>query len=127
MATKEKIYKQHEENNVWISKLDFYKQEISILNGRLEELAQKNSSKDVMAEIEHFQNQFIIQSNNLDNIAHAVKINEAELIATIESNPVAADRRKVDYHEREQDLATTFEKNFTTLRKEFNKFAAKWM
>ena len=59
MATKEKIYKQHEENSAWINKLDFYKQEISILKGRLEELARKNSSKEVMGEIEHFQNQFI--------------------------------------------------------------------
>ena len=127
MATKEKIYKQHEENSTWINKLDFYKQEISILKGRLEELAQKNSSKEVMGEIEHFQNQFIIQRDNIDNILHAVKINEAELIATIESNPVAADHRKVEYHEREQDLVKTFEKNFSSLRQEFKKFAAKWM
>jgi hypothetical protein len=127
MATKVRIYKQHEENNVWINKLDFYKQEISILKGRLEELAQKNSSKEVRAEIEHFQNQFIIQKNNIDNILHAVKINEAELLASVESNPVAADHRKVDYHEREHDLVTTFEKHFNALRQEFNKFASKWM
>jgi hypothetical protein len=127
MATKEKIYKQHAENNAWLSKLDFYKQEISILKGRLEELIQKNSSKELRKEIEHFQNQLIIQRNNLDNIAHAIKINEDELIAAIAVNPVAADKRKVDYHEREQDLVKTFEKNFNDLRRDFNKFAAKWM
>ncbi len=127
MATKEKIYKQHEENNLWINTLDFYEQEISILKGRLDELAQKNTSKEVMQQIEHFQNQFIIQRNNLDNILHAVKINEADLIATIESNPTAADHKKVEYHEREHDLVSTFEKNFNALRQEFNKFASKWM
>jgi hypothetical protein len=127
MATKEKIYTQHHENEDWINKLDFYKEELNILKGRLEELALKNTSKKVTLEIEHFQNQFIIQNNNIDNIAHAVKINESELIASIESNPVAAAHRKIEYHEREHDLVTTFEKNFKQLRKDFNNFSSKWM
>jgi hypothetical protein len=127
MATKEKIYRQHEENKDWINKLDFYRDELEILNGRLEELAEKNTSKKVTAEIEHFQNQFIIQRNNIDNIAHAVNLNERELMSSIESNPVAAVNRKTEYHEREHDLVTTFEKNFKQLRKDFNNFSSKWM
>jgi hypothetical protein len=127
MVTKEKIFKQHEENEDWINKLNFYKDEIHILKGRLEELAQKNTSKNVAAEIEHFQNQFIIQRNNIDNIAHAVKINESELIDSIESNPISANHRKMEYHEREHDLIATFEKNFKHLRQDFNKFSSKWM
>ena len=127
MATKEKIFKQHEENKEWINKLEFYKEEIQILKGRLEELAQKNSSKEVLSELEHFQNQMIIQRNNIDNILHAVNLNESSLIADIENNPVAAERRKIEYHEREHDLVTSFEKNFNAIRQEFNRFASKWM
>ena len=44
METKAKIYDQHAENTEWTSKLNFYKDEIKIMTGRLEEVAAKNSS-----------------------------------------------------------------------------------
>lgn len=127
MSTNESIYKQHEENTEWTNKLNFYKDEVLILKGRLEEIASKNSSNDALAEVERFQNQLIIQRNNIDEILHAVKENEAALIEEIKSNPVAVDHRKVEYHAQEQDLVDSFEKNFNDLREEFNVFASKWM
>jgi len=127
MATNESIYKQHEENTEWLKKLDFYKDEISILKGRLEELATKNNAQEVLAEVEHFQNQFIIQRNNIDEIAHKVREHEQSLLEEIKSNPVAVDHRKVEYHAVEQDLVNSFEKVFHDIREDFNKFSAKWM
>ena len=127
MATNESIYKQHEENTEWLKKLDFYKDEISILKGRLEELATKNNAQDVLAEVEHFQNQFIIQRNNIDEIAHQVREHEQSLLEEIKSNPVAVDHRKVEYHAVEQDLVNSFEKVFNEVREDFNKFSSKWM
>jgi hypothetical protein len=127
MSTNESIYKQHEENTEWINKLNFYKDEIKIMTGRLEEVASKNSGDDALAEVERFQNQLIIQRNNIDNISHEVKMNEEALIAEIKENPVAVDHRKVEYHAKEQDLVDSFEKNFNDLRDDFNRFSAKWM
>ena len=127
MATNESIYKQHEENTEWLKKLDFYKDEITILKGRLEELAQKNNAQEVLVEVEHFQNQFIIQRNNIDEIAHKVRENEQSLLEEIKSNPVAVDHRKMEYHAAEQDLVNSFEKVFNEVREDFNKFSAKWM
>ena len=127
METKENIYKQHEENKEWTSKLDFYKDEVKIMTGRLEEVASKNNAKEVLAEVEHFQNQLIIQRNNIDEIMHAVKINEESLLADIKSNPTAADHRRTEYHATEKDLVDSFEKNFNDLRGEFKEFIAKWL
>lgn len=127
MNTKESIYAQHEENTNWMKKLDFYKDEINILRNRLEEIAAKNNSAEVLSKVEHFQNQFIIQRDNIDNIAHAVKMNEEELLNEINRNPVAVDHRKMAYHEKEQDLVETFEKNFNEIRGDFNRFTSKWM
>lgn len=127
MNTKESIYAQHEENTNWMKKLDFYKDEIKILRNRLEEIAAKNNSAEVLSKVEHFQNQFIIQRDNIDNIAHAVKMNEEELLNEINRNPVAVDHRKMAYHEKEQDLVETFEKNFNEIRGDFNRFTSKWM
>lgn len=127
MATNESIYKQHEENTEWLKKLDFYKDEISILKGRLEELATKNNAQEVLAEVERFQNQFIIQRNNIDEIAHKVREHEQSLLDEIKSNPVAVDHRKVEYHAVEQDMVNSFEKVFNEVREDFNKFSSKWM
>jgi hypothetical protein len=121
------IYTQHEENKEWTSKLSFYKDEIKILTGRVEELASKNTFNEVLVGVEHFQNQLIIQRNNIDEILHLVKLNEEGLIEEINANPVAVDHRKVEYHANEKDLVYSFEKNFNELRAEFNEFASKWM
>lgn len=127
MKAKEAIYTQHEENTNWMKTLDFYKDEINIFRSRLEEIAAKNNSTKVLTEVEHYQNQFIIQRDNIDNIAHAIKLNEESLLAEINRNPVAVDHRKLEYHEKEQDLVETFEKNFSGIREEFNRFTSKWM
>lgn len=127
MKTQEKIYTQHEENNEWINKLKFYTDEISIIKHRLEDLVTKNSKAEVLAQVERFQNQMIVQKNNIDEIAHAVKLNEETLQTEIKNNPIAADHRKADYHVKEKEAIESFEKNFNEIRAEFKTFAAKWM
>ncbi|TSJ42359.1 hypothetical protein [Fluviicola chungangensis] len=127
MSQNEFIYKQHEENIEWSNKLDFYKDEIKILQNRLEEVAAKNNHKDVLALVEQFQNQLIIHRNTIDEIQHKVTISENELEEEINKNPVATDRRKVAYHQAEKDEIQIFEKVFNELREEFNRFVSKWM
>lgn len=127
MSQNEFIYKQHEENVEWSNKLDFYKDEINILQNRLEEVAAKNNHKDVLALVEQFQNQLIIHSNTIDEIQHKITISEDELEEEINKNPVAADHRKVAYHQAEKDEIQIFEKVFNGLREEFNRFVSKWM
>jgi len=121
------IYQQHEENREFTSKLDFYKDEIKILEGRLGELASKNSKNDILSELEKYQNQLIIQRNNIDEIAHKVKINEDTLEKEIEKNPVAVDHRHVPNHGAEKELVEGFETNFHSLRSDLNRFISKWM
>jgi CBS-domain-containing membrane protein len=127
MKEQEKIYTQHSENMEWANKLKFYKEELEVLKTRLAEITSKNNNQEVLKEVEHFQNQFIIQRNNIDTIAHEVKMNEEKLMAEIKSNPVAADHRKVEYHTKEKDMVNSFEKNMNEIRSEFNRFASKWM
>ena len=123
----EKILAQHAENTLWLNTLNFYKDDLTVLKKRLEELVSKNNNKDFLKLAEHFQNQFIIQRNNIDEITHAVKANENNLIKKIEDNPIAVDHRKTEYHETEKEMVASFEKNFNELRKEFILFSAKWM
>ena len=56
------IYQQHEENTTWTNSLKFYKDEIILIKERLAEIAFKKTNKIILEEVEHYQNQFIIQS-----------------------------------------------------------------
>ena len=127
MKKQEKIYTQHAEHNEWLSKLKFYEDEISILKNRLGEIVSKNNQKEVLALVEHFQNQLIVQQNNIDEISHTIKVDEDALENEVIKNPVAVDHRHVEYHSGEKEAVESFEKNFNDLRSEFKTFAAKWM
>lgn len=127
MGQNEYMYKQHEENVEWTGKLDFYKDEIKILQKRLEEIAQKNNHKDVLAQVEKFQNQLLIHRNTIDEIHHGIVLSEDKIQEEINKNPVAADRRKIADHQAEKEEIQIFEKVFNELREEFNRFVSKWM
>lgn len=127
MSEKSFIYDQHQENQDWLKRLDFYKEEIQILRERLEELTRKNTDAEFLKSVEHFQNQFLIQRNHIDELSHDIRLNEGKLVHEILHNPVAVDHRKVENHDTEVDFMGYFEKNFATIRAEFNQMAAKWM
>jgi len=127
MNTKVGLYELHAEHKEWNNKLDFYKEDIAILEKRLEELVSKNTDQSIRAEIEKYQNQFIIQKNNIDQIQHIINQDEKEIVKEINDNPVAVDHRKKEDHSKERDLVETFEQKLNGLRSDFNSFSAKWM
>lgn len=127
MTTKVNIIDQHLENQDWSKRLDFYKEEITILKERLDEVTGKNNASDFLKDVEHYQNQFVVQRNNIDELAHAIKKNEHGLVQEVHTNPIAVDHRKVENHDSEADFIGYFEKNFAELRSEYNKFLSKWM
>lgn len=126
METK-KIYELHEEHKEWLNNLAFYKDEIKVMQNRVSEVATKNSSADVLKQIEHFQNQLIVQRNNIDELCHSIKDHENYLENRVNENPTAVDHRKVNDHPKMRDNYTAFDKVFNELRKELNTFLAKWM
>jgi hypothetical protein len=127
METKEFIYDQHQKHLDYLNRLEFYTEEIAILKERLSEVTAKNTDKEVLKQVEHFQNQFIIQRNNIDELKHTIKIHENELQMDVAKNPTAVDHRKVIVDDKTQDFMRYFEQNFNELRKEFNLFLRDWM
>ena len=60
------------EHQDWLKAIDFYDNELDILEKRLAEVATKNTGIDAMKGVEHFQNQFIIQRNTIDELRHNI-------------------------------------------------------
>lgn len=122
-----KIYKQHYESSEWMNKLFFYEDELAIMQRRLQEIARANTTKEIAEKVEHFQNQLIVQRNNIDAIKHVVKADEKRIEQNVNSNPTAVDHREVAYHDREKNEVNAFEKNFNGLREELKSFLQKYL
>jgi hypothetical protein len=130
METMEKVSITHLSNahTDWLRGLDFYKQEIKILKKRLTEIAGKNTSTEVMKDVEHFENQFEIQAENIHRLSHDIKSNVK--IASVESKNSGAgyiDGYLLDQHQELGQRYITEEKTLNELRHSFNEFASWWL
>lgn len=125
--TQKPLYDLHFDHVEWLNKLAFYKDEIKILKHRLDEIVTKNNNKEVMASVEHFENQFKIQNNAIDEIKHNVKQEENKVLSNIQGNQTAVDHRKINFSQELIDQVNSFEKNFNDIRHELNSFLSKWM
>lgn len=121
------IYQLHEEHTQWLNNLTFYKDEMAIMQNRIAEVATKNNSQDVLKQIEHFQNQLIIQKEQMDILSHEIREHESGLVNEVKKNEVAVDHRKMPDHNKHREGVAAFEKIFNDLRKELNQFLTKWM
>lgn len=117
----------HFEHQLWSNEAKFYKDELGIYQKRLEEVAAKNTAADVRKQIEHFQNQFIIQKEQLDILNHHVNEHEQWLTKYAKENPVAIDKNLFADHTVINDKVDAFKTIYADLKKEFNKFVATWM
>lgn len=122
--TKNNVYltELHHDHKEWLIALAFYKDEIKSFENRLGEVATANTHSDVLTEVEHFQNQFFIQRQNISNLEHAIKHDEQLIVDSAKANNIATDHRKIeDNTELRTDIAT-FEKNFLELKAELVRF-----
>ncbi len=115
-------------HNDWLRGIEFYKQELDILKKRLTEIAGKNTSDEVLKGVEHFENQFKVQMDNIDRLRHDINLN-------IQSIAVQAESSKAGYIDnillaRHNTLRVRYEeeeKAIRELRADFMRFSAEWM
>jgi hypothetical protein len=115
------------EHGLWLGTLDFYEVELDIWEHRLAEVAEKNTDSEVKAGVEHFQNQFIVQRNNIDELKHTVNEHKHLVFEDAKHHAGHVESLRVDDHKKIGDSVRTFEKVISDLRHEFNTFLSKWM
>lgn len=127
METTKTIYQLHEEHKTWLNKLLFYKDELSIMTNRLSEVARKNTSREVLSLVDHFNNQLIIQKEQIDILNHDIKSHESYLDAEVRKNTNDIEHEKFTDHKNHRESISIFEKIFKELREELIDFLSKWM
>ena len=122
------ISRMSNEQSDWKRGLDFYKDEIKIHAHRLADVSGMYKSKaELKPIVEHYQNQFIVQRNNIDQLAHDIgsfekKVSkESELMAEHITAQTLAEQEVL------RERYNTLEKTINDLRHEHNTFLAKYI
>ncbi len=111
----------HHENKTWNRLLEFFKQENTFLKNRLAEVLDHNTDKEFLARAEQFQNRFIIQDEFIDELRHDINIHDRKLMESEHGLPEQVMIKKQEKLRNEMEY---FEKDFSRLKNEFNKYLA---
>ncbi|MBD0277479.1 MAG: hypothetical protein ICV81_05880 [Flavisolibacter sp.] len=115
----------HQEYATWIQELNYYKEEIKKFEHYLEVLLKKNNKKEVAAQVEHFQNQFIRHKEVIDELKHNLGVAERQLKAfVLDVQGMGLPSIKMDNHPELRKEVQTFRKIYRELKEEFRKFEA---
>ena len=109
----------HFEHENWQREINFWEDELKSFRNRLEELVARQTDKRILAEIEKFENQFIIQEEEFDAIKDQIAMHEKNMSAHYEKNEDVLNKMFVSQHiglrevmERERNLYNNLKKDF---------------
>ncbi len=115
----------HHQSSDWLRELQFYKDDILLLQTRLQEVAAKNTAQEVLAQVEHFQNKFILLLEQADILKHDVNLNNEAMLQKAEQVPT-------HIHEKSEAEATAlfnglkdYAQSLAEVRFNLNKFLSK--
>jgi len=112
------------ENRSWIRLLEFFKQENTMLKNRLAEVVDQKADRDFLALAEQFQNKFIVKDEFIDELRHDINKQLEEIVV----NPDRlTDQKLLKNHQKLRNEMVYFEKEFTSLRNEFNKYLSDYI
>ena len=114
----------HNEHVEWNRRISFYRDEVNSFENRLADIVKANTKTEVLAPLEHFQNQFIRQKQIMDNLAHDINAYESIIVNMAKENNVATDRKRTDDHSELRGRMNQFDKLFGELKDEFTKYLA---
>lgn len=72
-ATELNLTDLHFEQRLWINKIKFYKEQINILQSNLDRMVKFYYDAEAMAEVEQYQNKFIVYGDVADNLIKSYK------------------------------------------------------
>lgn len=117
----------HFEHSLWGRQLDFYRDEVSFFERRLEDLVQRWTDHGVLAQLERFQNQFIREREVIDILKHDINAHENSLVAYAKEHPIAIDHVHFADHDGLRERMARFREIFEELKNDCLTFLVKYM
>jgi hypothetical protein len=119
MSGSKKIEQFLHENITWKRMLDFFNQENSYLKNRLSEVVDRATDKTLISTAEHFQNEFILNDECIQDIRRDIKLQEKELQLT-RIQKKTPDRKACKMQDKLRNEMVNLEKEFSKLKNDFN-------
>lgn len=116
-----------EELQSWKHELSSFKQQIRHFEHQLEAMSAKKSPKDLLAQVEHFQNSFICQKEVIDKLRHDLPDSRHKVEHIFKNiHFVRTEEDGSGAHDILRERMDTFRKLYSEVREEFNRFGSEW-
>jgi hypothetical protein len=109
----------------WNRELLFFKDELPIFKHRLNEVASKNTSSEIMKEVEHFENKFKLMELHIDEMLHDTKLKNEQVLEKASVQSKFINVKMMDSVEAIENQMHMTSDDFYSTKKEFYKFLAK--
>jgi type II secretory pathway predicted ATPase ExeA len=116
----------HSDITEWKSNVELVRFEIATFQKQLGEFVRRNNHREVLKDVEHFQNQFIRQLEVSDELFHDLKAANRKLAKRADTGTDS----EFIYAEDDailRDTVDTYDKLFRELKNEFHSFLEKWL
>ncbi len=117
----------HFEHQQWQSELAFWNDELKSFKNRLSELVTRWTDKEVLAQLEHYQNEFILHGGIIEDLQETIEKHEANIVGHSKTGNVSMDVAMVKKHLEFRNKMETQRQIYADLKKEFFRFLSKYM
>ena len=117
----------HFEHENWNRELSFWEDELTSFQNRLDELAERWTDKSVLAQVDKFQNQFLIEKEAIHSIKDQIGMHETNMADHYERNEDVLNKEMVQKHLKLRERMENERELFIEMKSLFFRFLMKYM
>lgn len=117
----------HFEHVQWQQEIAFWKDELKSFKNRLGELVTRWTDKEVLAQLEHYQNEFILHGGVIENLQETIEKHETNIAGHSQKGNESMDVALAKKHSEFRYQMETQRQIYADLKKEFFRFLTKYM
>jgi len=117
----------HFEHRLWKGELAFWQDELKSFNNRLSELVSRWTDKQILAQLEHYQNQFIVHGGIIEDLLEDLQEHETRIAEQSKKDIDLLNSSMAKKHIEFRNRLETQRRIYAELKKEFFRFLEKYM
>lgn len=117
----------HNDHKSWMEELEFNKDEIRIFEKELSDIVGHLNDKEMLARVEHFQNQFIREKEVIDELMHDIKEHEKEMAEHAKQGENKDDAFHAKIHQLLSERMLRYNELYNDLKRSYRSFMQEWL
>lgn len=117
----------HFEHKLWRRELFFWEDELRSFQNRLNELVKRWEDKEMLAQLEHYQNRFLLQEDVINKYEDHINLHESIIANTTKKSKGLLDIGLVKKHIEFRNKMEVQRHIYRDLKDDFFKFLTKYM